>query len=178
MENEIARAVSKAWETRWLVSTSRRTPDEVADRVAAAAEEERVVERFIDYRSAGPGTLPEIFALADVILCTEDSSTMIRKRYPRVCQWWVCRQQLTNSRKKRPRPAVPHRQWVVPRASHRRPLAGKLRGGAFRGRAEQGEPARRARGEAEGAIARAVLSKCPLNARRLSGPQNDEDHSE
>jgi mitochondrial fission protein ELM1 len=60
-----------------MISTSRRTPDEVADKVAEAAKDKSVVERFIDYRSAGPGTLPEIFARADVILCTEDSSTMI-----------------------------------------------------------------------------------------------------
>jgi mitochondrial fission protein ELM1 len=74
---EFARAVSKAWGTRWLVSTSRRTPDAVADKVAALAKEESVVARFIDYRTAGPGTLPEIFGNADVIVCTEDSSTMV-----------------------------------------------------------------------------------------------------
>ena len=74
---DFARAISNAWGTRWMISTSRRTPEEVADKVAEAAKDESVVERFIDYRSAGPGTLPEIFARADVILCTEDSSTMI-----------------------------------------------------------------------------------------------------
>ncbi len=36
-----------------------------------------MVARFIDYRSAGPGTLPEVFASAEVIVCTEDLSTMI-----------------------------------------------------------------------------------------------------
>jgi mitochondrial fission protein ELM1 len=69
--------VSKAWGTRWLISTSRRTPDFVADRFAALAQDGSVVERFIDYRTAGPGTLPQVFAAADVIVCTEDSSTMI-----------------------------------------------------------------------------------------------------
>jgi mitochondrial fission protein ELM1 len=69
-------AVSKAWGTRWLVSTSRRTPDAVADRIAALAKDETVA-KFIDFRTAGPGTLPEIFAKADAIVCTEDSSTMI-----------------------------------------------------------------------------------------------------
>ena len=69
--------VSRAWGTRWLVSTSRRTPDTVADRIAAIAHDESVVARFIDYRSAGPGTLPEVFSTAEVIVCTEDSSTMI-----------------------------------------------------------------------------------------------------
>jgi mitochondrial fission protein ELM1 len=70
-------AVSKAWGTRWLVSTSRRTPDAVADRIAALARDETIIAKFIDFRTAGPGTLPEIFAQADVIVCTEDSSTMI-----------------------------------------------------------------------------------------------------
>jgi mitochondrial fission protein ELM1 len=70
-------AVSKVWGTRWLVSTSRRTPDGVADRIAALAKDESVIAKFIDFRTAGPGTLPEIFAQADAIVCTEDSSTMI-----------------------------------------------------------------------------------------------------
>jgi mitochondrial fission protein ELM1 len=69
--------VSKAWGTRWLVSTSRRTPDFVADKLAELAKDTGVIARFIDFRSAGPGTLLEIFAQAEVIVCTEDSSTMI-----------------------------------------------------------------------------------------------------
>jgi uncharacterized protein len=69
--------VSKAWGTRWLISTSRRTPDFVADRIAALVQDGSVVEHYIDYRTAGPGTLPQLFATADVIVCTEDSSTMI-----------------------------------------------------------------------------------------------------
>jgi mitochondrial fission protein ELM1 len=69
--------ISKAWGTRWLVSTSRRTPDYVADKIAELAKDETVVARFIDYRTQGPGTLPEVFAKAEIILCTEDSSTMI-----------------------------------------------------------------------------------------------------
>lgn len=72
-----ATELSKAWGTRWLVSTSRRTPDYVADKIAELAKDESVVARFIDYRTAGPGTLPQVFAAADVIVCTEDSSTMI-----------------------------------------------------------------------------------------------------
>jgi len=74
---DFARAVSKAWSTRWLVSTSRRTPPHLGDRITELAKDESVVARFIDYRSAGPGTLPEVFASAEVIVCTEDSSTMI-----------------------------------------------------------------------------------------------------
>jgi hypothetical protein len=41
--------ISKAWGTRWLISTSRRTPDHVADRIAELARDESVVARFIDY---------------------------------------------------------------------------------------------------------------------------------
>jgi mitochondrial fission protein ELM1 len=70
-------AVAKAWGTRWLVSTSRRTPPHVADRIAELAKDENVIARFVNFRTAGPGTLPEIFAKAEIILCTEDSSTMI-----------------------------------------------------------------------------------------------------
>ena len=36
-----------------------------------------MIEDFIDFRTAGPGTLPRLLGKADVILCTEDSSTMI-----------------------------------------------------------------------------------------------------
>jgi uncharacterized protein len=69
--------IAKAWGTRWLVSTSRRTPNYVADMIAALAKDESVIARFIDFRTAGPGTLPEIFAKAEIIVCTEDSTTMI-----------------------------------------------------------------------------------------------------
>ncbi|HXG79739.1 MAG TPA: ELM1/GtrOC1 family putative glycosyltransferase [Methyloceanibacter sp.] len=72
-----ATGLARAWGTRWLISTSRRTPAYVADKIAALAEDDSVVARFIDFRTAGPGTLPEIFAKAEVIVCTEDSSTMI-----------------------------------------------------------------------------------------------------
>ena len=72
-----AAEISKAWGTRWLVSTSRRTPSSVADRIAELAKDDQFIARFIDYRTAGPGTLPEIFAHAEIIVCTEDSSTMI-----------------------------------------------------------------------------------------------------
>jgi mitochondrial fission protein ELM1 len=70
-------AVSKAWGTRWLVSTSRRTPPFVGDKIAELAKDASIIERFIDYRTAGPGTLPEVFGKAEVIVCTEDSSTMV-----------------------------------------------------------------------------------------------------
>ena len=48
-------SVSKAWGTRWLISTSRRTPDAVADRITEIARDESVVAKFIDFRTAGSG---------------------------------------------------------------------------------------------------------------------------
>lgn len=64
--------------TRWLVSTSRRSPHGVADDLAAVARQpDGPIAEFIDFRTAGPGTLTRIFERAEVILCTEDSSTMI-----------------------------------------------------------------------------------------------------
>src|SRR5262245_35488684 len=59
---DFARDVSKAWGTRWLVSTSRRTPDFVADRVAALAKDAGFVSRFIGYRMAGARTVPHVFS--------------------------------------------------------------------------------------------------------------------
>ena len=69
--------IHRAWGTRWLVSTSRRTGNGLADRIAESGATSEAIERVIDYRTAGPGTLAEIFRAADIILCTEDSSTML-----------------------------------------------------------------------------------------------------
>ncbi|MFV0297780.1 MAG: ELM1/GtrOC1 family putative glycosyltransferase [Hyphomicrobiaceae bacterium] len=62
---------------RWIVSTSRRSPAAVGDQLARMAGEQAAIERFIDFRHAGPGTLPGLFARVDAILATEDSSTML-----------------------------------------------------------------------------------------------------
>ena len=42
-----------------------------------AAEPDSGLETFIDIRTAGPGTLARIFAAADAILCTDDSTSML-----------------------------------------------------------------------------------------------------
>jgi len=64
--------------TRWLVSTSRRSPDGVANDLAALTrQQDSPIAEFIDYRTVGAGTLTRVFEQAEVILCTEDSSTMI-----------------------------------------------------------------------------------------------------
>ena len=72
-----AREVARAWGTRWLVSTSRRTPPAIAQAAFDLAKDKDVVADFIDYKLAGPGTLSKIFSRADVIVCSEDSSTMV-----------------------------------------------------------------------------------------------------
>jgi mitochondrial fission protein ELM1 len=62
----------------WLATTSRRSGSFIGDALAAmAADPDSGIETFIDIRTAGPGTLPQIFATADAILCTDDSTTML-----------------------------------------------------------------------------------------------------
>lgn len=64
--------------TRWIVSNSRRTPPEASDLMARlAAEPMGAVERFIDVRIAGSGTLADLFARSDAVLATVDSSSMV-----------------------------------------------------------------------------------------------------
>jgi len=71
------RELNAAWGTKWLISTSRRTPGGIADRAAALARDGTLVECFVDFRTAGPGTLLPIFRDADVMVCTTDSSSML-----------------------------------------------------------------------------------------------------
>ena len=75
------RDISSTYGTRWLISTSRRTGDLAGDIFKQLAgdktADKSVVEDFVDYRTAGPGTLPEILARADAIVCTADSSSMV-----------------------------------------------------------------------------------------------------
>lgn len=64
--------------TRWIVSTSRRTPDSAADIfVHLAQRADGPSAELIDFRTAGPGTLPRLFGGVEAILATEDSSTML-----------------------------------------------------------------------------------------------------
>lgn len=74
---ELAREISSRWGSRWLVSTSRRTPPQIGEAAFDLAKEKDVVADFIDYKLAGPGSLTRIFGRADAIVCSEDSSTMI-----------------------------------------------------------------------------------------------------
>jgi uncharacterized protein len=62
----------------WLATTSRRSGAFIGDALAAmACEADSGVQCFIDFRTAGPGTLAQIFADADAILCTDDSTSML-----------------------------------------------------------------------------------------------------
>lgn len=71
-------ASQQAHDTRWIVSTSRRTPDAAADLfVSVARQANSPIAELIDFRSAGPGTLPRLFGGVEAILATEDSSTML-----------------------------------------------------------------------------------------------------
>jgi hypothetical protein len=72
------KAQTAAAGTRWMVSNSRRTPApaSAALRKLAAAPSSPIVT-FIDVRTAGSGTLGELFARSEAILCTVDSSSMV-----------------------------------------------------------------------------------------------------
>ena len=64
--------------TRWVVSTSRRTPHAAADLLQSLAKDASgPILEMIDFRTAGPGTLPRLFARVEAALVTEDSSTML-----------------------------------------------------------------------------------------------------
>ena len=74
----LVETVSDTWRARWMVATSPRTPPDAADRFAQlAARSGSAIAKFIDYRTAGPGTLTEIFAACPVMLVTSDSSSML-----------------------------------------------------------------------------------------------------
>jgi uncharacterized protein len=72
------RDAHRAHGIRWLATTSRRSGSSIGDALAAmAAEPDSGLETFVDFRTAGPGTLASIFAEADAILCTDDSTSML-----------------------------------------------------------------------------------------------------
>lgn len=62
----------------WVVSNSRRTPPGVSDRFRALSEDPAgPVRRFIDVRTAGSGTLTELFQECAAVAVTADSSAML-----------------------------------------------------------------------------------------------------
>ena len=80
------RSVQQAWGTRWVVSTSRRTSRETLDVLGPVLHDKSVVRQFLDYRLAGPSSLPGLLRLAEAVVVTADSSTMLSEavagRYP------------------------------------------------------------------------------------------------
>lgn len=72
------RAMTAETGARWIVSNSRRTPAEATEAFAAlAAEPSSPVLELIDVRTAGPGTLAGLFARAEAVVATIDSSSMV-----------------------------------------------------------------------------------------------------
>ena len=61
----------------WIVSNSRRTPDQISDQFVRLAEFDPGRVRFIDVRKPGGMTLTELFAACCGIAVTLDSSSMI-----------------------------------------------------------------------------------------------------
>lgn len=68
-------AVTQRYGVKWRVTTSRRTPDAISDRFKALAGEGKIAE-FVDYRTAGQGSIRELFG-ADAVVVTEDSMSML-----------------------------------------------------------------------------------------------------
>lgn len=63
---------------RWVVTNSRRTPEDISDRLGVLATGAAAcIERFVDVRDARSGSLADVFGCAEAIAVTSDSSTMI-----------------------------------------------------------------------------------------------------
>ncbi|MCB4771083.1 mitochondrial fission ELM1 family protein [Ancylobacter sp. Lp-2] len=68
-------AVARRYGVKWRVTTSRRTPEAVSDRFRALANAGDLAE-FVDYRTAGSGSVRALFG-ADAVVVTEDSLSML-----------------------------------------------------------------------------------------------------
>jgi hypothetical protein len=73
---ELMRATAAAHDVRFVLITSRRTPDALYKALAPVLSGQGVVDRFIDHRQAGIGSIAEGYA-ADAIFVTSDSMSMI-----------------------------------------------------------------------------------------------------
>jgi uncharacterized protein len=64
--------------TRWIVANSRRTPEAIGDRLMVeAALPNTPIKRFVDARAPNVATLAAVFAEAEAVLVTDDSSSMV-----------------------------------------------------------------------------------------------------
>ncbi len=71
------RTTHDAWGTRWVVSSSRRTSAEAISALAPVLHDKAIVRQFLDYRLAGPSSLPGLLRLAEIVVVTADSSAML-----------------------------------------------------------------------------------------------------
>jgi mitochondrial fission protein ELM1 len=75
---QFLRAAHRSHGISWLATTSRRSGAFIAGALASmAAEPDSGLETFLDFRTAGAGTLAQILGAAEAVLCTDDSTTMI-----------------------------------------------------------------------------------------------------
>jgi hypothetical protein len=70
------RRMAKEFGVRFIVVTSRRTPQQAYDQLEFVVNHSEIVEKFIDHREAGTGSIAEAYA-ADAIFATSDSMSMI-----------------------------------------------------------------------------------------------------
>lgn len=73
---ELMRAMAKTFGVRFVLVTSRRTPDAFYKACAGIVEDKNIVATFIDHRQAGTGSIAEGYA-TDAIFATSDSMSMI-----------------------------------------------------------------------------------------------------
>jgi uncharacterized protein len=71
-------ATHAAHGSRWIVANSRRTPTVVSEQLlAAVAQSNPAIKAFIDVRDPAASTLARVFAEAEAVICTDDSSSMV-----------------------------------------------------------------------------------------------------
>ncbi|NOT38938.1 MAG: hypothetical protein HOP13_00430 [Alphaproteobacteria bacterium] len=73
---ELMRTMARTYDVRFIVITSRRTPDAFYLALDPIVGRKDIVDRFIDHRQAGTGSIAEGYA-ADAIFATSDSMSMI-----------------------------------------------------------------------------------------------------
>ncbi len=73
---ELMRTLARTYDVRFTLVTSRRTPDAFYTALDSIIARQDIVDRFIDHRQAGTGSIAEGYA-ADAIFATSDSMSMI-----------------------------------------------------------------------------------------------------
>ena len=73
---ELMRTMARTFDVRFTLVTSRRTPDAFYAALDPILARKDIVDKFIDHRAAGTGSIAEAYA-ADAIWATSDSMSMI-----------------------------------------------------------------------------------------------------